>query len=568
MHLRMLASLVATTVVFGLALALLGFRDTGERYPVSSAAAATPAPKAEKPNIVVVMADDMRADDVRFMPSLRTLVTDRGLKFRNSFSPYPLCCPSRSSLLSGQYAHNHKVFDNNAPFGFGGFDDSRTLATSLRDAGYSTGFIGKYLNSYGIARSRVTGEHSWTYVPTGWSDWYATLQRPPRLKDRYPSGGTYDYFHPIFNVNGRADDTHKGEYQTNLLGRFGRKLVQKYSGVDQPFFLLISSLAPHDGRPHESDDVDSTLGIDGRVSTFKTPARPNSVKGRFDAVVHGSPGLPAKGGPSEDDVSDKPLALRRLEMDESERELATALTRQRAESLVVLDQQVRRITKTLRKQGELENTVFVFTSDNGFFLGEHRLRTGKRMGYEPSIRVPLVIAGPGIPHGVRDDPATTTDLTATILDLAGAQAPRRADGRSLVPSFEADRGWSAPVVTEGVATGPPPPYDPRSEDRGFTDPRTTIGIRTSRYKLIRDVSGTVELYDLDEDPNELVSVADDPKYREIQKQLTTLWHRFKDCAGQECTAPLPESLAASPAETTASTKLQSDGVLARYGLTF
>ena len=562
---RILTSLVATAVATALTLSLMGLGGTSEPPPVSRAASETDA--AAKPNIVVVMADDMRADDLRFLPSLRKLVTARGLKFRNSFSPYPLCCPSRASFLSGQYAHNHKVLENTAPFGFGSFDDSRTVATALKDAGYRTGFVGKYLNNYGIDRSRVTGEHSWRYVPNGWTDWYAAVQTPRRLLDRYPDGGTYDFFHTIFNVNGRTDDSHDGEYQTNVLGRFSRKLVTRYSRADDPFFLYLSALAPHRGRPHEPDDVDYIRRSDGRISEFRTPARPDWVKGRFDDEIRRSPGLPANGGPSEVDVSDKPQAFRKPELNPSEQSLATALTRQRAESLAVLDVQIRRLEQALRERGELDQTVFVFTSDNGYFLGEHRIRTGKRMGYEPSIRVPLVIAGPGIPHGVRNDPTTTPDLTATILDLAGAEAPRPADGRSLVPSFAADRGWKAPVVTEGIVGGSPS-QDPLKEERGFTDPRTTIGIRTARFKLIRDVSGTVELYDLDIDPNELDSVADDPQYREIRQQLTRLWHKYKDCAGPACSAPLPPGLALSPDATAASTKAQSEGVLARYGLVY
>jgi len=514
------------------------------------------------------MADDMRADDLRFMPSLRKLVTARGLKFSNSFSPYPLCCPSRASFLSGQYAHNHEVFDNDAPFGFGSFDDSRSVATALQDAGYRTGFVGKYLNNYGIDRSRVTGERSWNYVPAGWTDWYASLQRPRRLNDRYPDGGTYHYFNTIFNVNGRTDDSHKGEYQTDVLGRFSRKLVTRYSRTKDPFFLYLSALAPHSGRPHEPDDVDSIRRPDGRAFEFKTPARPDWVKGRFDDQVLRSPGLPTINGPSEADVSDKPLAFQNPELNRREYHLATELTRQRAESIAVLDNQIERLVHTLRERGELDQTVFAFTSDNGFFLGEHRFRNGKRMAYEPSIRVPLVIAGPGIPHGVRNDPAKTPDLTATILDLAGAQAPRRADGRSLVPSFAADRGWTAPVVTEGVIGGSANLYDASKQQHGFTDARTSTGIRTARYKLIRDASGTVELYDLDVDPNELKSVAADPEYAAIRSELTRLWRRYKDCAGAECSVPLPPSLAMSPAQTAASTKAQWEGVLARYGQAF
>ena len=116
-----------------------------ELVPVGS-----PPPKqSRRPNIITILADDMRTDDLRWMPDVRRLIADRGLTFRNSFSPYPLCCPARASLMSGQYAHNHHVFSHARPYGFQAFDDSYTMATALRDGGYNTGLIGKYLNGYG-----------------------------------------------------------------------------------------------------------------------------------------------------------------------------------------------------------------------------------------------------------------------------------------------------------------------------------------------------------------------------------------------------------------------------------
>ena len=133
---------------------------------------------APRPNIVMVMADDMRVDDLLFTPRLRRLVARDGLTFENSFAPYPLCCPARASFLTGEYAHNHGVFWHEPPYGFGSFDDSHTLGTALERAGYRTGFVGKYLNKYGVARSRVTGEASWHYVPAGWSDWIAAFENP------------------------------------------------------------------------------------------------------------------------------------------------------------------------------------------------------------------------------------------------------------------------------------------------------------------------------------------------------------------------------------------------------
>src|SRR3954447_16854081 len=189
--------------------------------------ASTPAAAAgTKPNIVMVMADDMRTDDLRFMPSVRRLLVGTGLNFRNSFSPYPLCCPARASFLTGRYAHNHHVYSHASPYGFESFDDHATLATALQQSGYQTGFVGKYLNGYGAEDSLVTGGPSFQYVPAGWTDWYGAVERP--AGSAYSSGGTYNYWHTLFNVNGRIDDTHAGQYQTDVLGRFARTLVHKY----------------------------------------------------------------------------------------------------------------------------------------------------------------------------------------------------------------------------------------------------------------------------------------------------------------------------------------------------
>jgi N-acetylglucosamine-6-sulfatase len=545
-----------------LAGALLGVQTVAGR-PGPAALASVVDPSSFQPNIVVVMADDARADDLRFLPAVNKVITDRGLTYRNSFSPYPLCCPARASFLTGQYAHNHKVLNNERPYGFAAFDDSATLATSLRAAGYNTAMVGKYLNLYGKVRSKVTGRPSLHYVPAGWSDWYVGLQPP---HGSHISGSAYDYFDTPFNANGKVDARHKGQYQTDVIGRFSRRLVRKYSRSDKPFFLYLSALAPHNGSPVEPDDASITWGSDDHGPP--SPARPNWVKGHFDDVVRKSPGLPLGGGPSERDVSDKPRILHRPDLTRKERHGEVTLTRQRAEALFVLDRQFARLVATLKKHGEYDDTVFVFTSDNGYFLGEHRLRSGKTKAYEPSIRVPLVIAGPGIPHGVRYDPAKTPDLSATIVDLAHAEPPHVPDGRSLVESFPGDAGWSFPVVTEAHDGGRFYTRASHRSARGFEDARTQVGLRTARWKLTVYSSGEVELYDLDSDPNELQNVAADPGYAGVLAELERVWWDYKDCAGEACQAALPDDLVATPDEEAESTQRQDAGVRMRTGVGF
>ena len=532
------------------------------RGPTSTPAAAA----GTTPNIVMVMADDMRTDDLRFMPSVRRLLVGTGLNFRNSFSPYPLCCPARASFLTGRYAHNHHVYSHASPYGFESFDDHATLATALQQSGYQTGFVGKYLNGYGAEDSLVTGGPSFQYVPAGWTDWYGAVERP--AGSAYRSGGTYNYWHTLFNVNGRIDDTHAGQYQTDVLGRFARTLVHKYHRSPRPFFLYLSAVAPHFGAPREKGDPVHVKRGGGGFTKIATPARPRWVRGHFDRRITRASGLPIGGGPSEADVSDKPRPMdSQPELSLEERYADRNLTRQRAEALLVLDREVARLVASLERTGEYKNTVFMFTSDNGYFLGEHRMRQGKIKPHEPSLRVPFVVAGPGVPHGERFDPVTTPGVTATIAQLAGATSrmPYAADGVSVVPSFESDRGWSVPVVTEGMESGRMFPVLPAAKAAGFHDARNTIGVRTPRYKYVRYSDGDAEMYDLDRDPNELKSVIDDPAYAGVRDQLFELWQEYKDCLGESCRAPMPQNLRRSPGANQIGTDTQSLGVERRYG---
>ena len=558
----LLGALVLAILVAGLTTS----SDLGARSAVEVPRMVTAAAASTKPNIVTVMADDMRTDDLRFMPAVRRLLVGRGLDFRNSFSPYPLCCPARASFLTGRYAHNHHVYSHKSPYGFQSFDDHATVATALQESGYQTGFIGKYLNGYGAERSLVTGGPSFRYVPSGWTDWYGAVERP--TGSPYRSGGTYNYMHTIFNVNGQIDDTHKGEYQTTVLGRFARSLVQKYHRSPRPFFLWFSAVAPHFGRPYEKGDPVHVKRGGGGFTRIATPARPRWVRGTLDRQIPRASGLPVDGGPSEADVSDKPRPMNtQPELSPQERYADRNLTRQRAESLVVLDREVARLVTTLKRTGEYANTVFLFTSDNGYFLGEHRMRQGKIKAHEPSLRVPFVMAGRGIPHGERFDPVTTPGVTATIADLAGATSrmPYPEDGLSVVPSIQQDRGWSVPVVTEGMESGRVFPTQPVLKAPGFHDARNTIGVRTPRYKYIRYSDGDAELYDLDRDPNELRSVLNEPAYADVRDELHQVWLDYKDCLGATCRAPIPKDLRRSPLRDQIGTNTQSSGVQRRYG---
>ena len=570
--------LVATAGFIGYASTQTTFTAKGSVTPPASTLVGQVAPRLaasnRRPNVVVIMADDMRADDLRFMPSVRRLMIRKGLRFSNSFSPYPLCCPARSSFLSGQYAHNHRVFSHRRPYGFASFDDRRTIATALRRSGYRTGFVGKYLNNYGVQKVRRSGRPSLRYVPPGWSDWHASIDHTAFPWSHRLSGSTYHYFDTTFNADGRLEP-HQGEYNTNVIGEKARKLIGKYSRKPAPFFLWVSSVAPHHGGPTESDDP-FVRTESGRRFKFKSPARPNWVKGRFNNQIRRGVGL-TRNNVSEADVSDKPAHIRRLhELSRQERRALRNTSRQRAESIYVLDREVASIIRKLKRAREYRNTVLVFTSDNGYFAGEHRKRDGKVLPYEPALRVPLVVAGGRIRHGVRHDPITTVDLPATIADYARVSLPGAADGISMVPTIRGgDRGWSRPVLTEAMVRLPTlgtsrrgvgmSPVNRSGRDPAFDTPLGGIGIRTSDYKFVRYSNGESELYHLRRDPSELTNLVDVPRYAGMVTEMRELWTRYRDCRGAQCRASLPRKWQVGSRELASRTGAQERLVRQRLG---
>ena len=500
-----------------------------------------------KPNVVVVMTDDMRVDDLRFMPTVRRELRDGGIEFRNSFSPNPLCCPARASFFSGQLSHNHGVISHLPPWGFRAFHDRGTIATALRRSGYRTALVGKYLNGYG-EQTRRDGSPSLRYVPPGWTDWYAAFD-PPR-GNPIP-GGTYNYLDQPLNHNGRIE-LHRHRYSTVTTGDIATSLVDRYSRRPDPFFMYLAFVAPHVGKPVEAGDPSYTLPGGAREG-LPTPAVPAWVRGRFDRVITKAPGFGGDDDPSETDISDKPAYMQtRPEPNRSMELAALESARQRAESLYVVDLQVARLVRELKQRGEWDHTVLFLTSDNGFFLGEHRHLKGKIKPYEPSTRVPLLVTGPGLRTGTtRSDPVTTVDLTATVLELGRAipylTTDHPLDGTSrLTTLLDGDQGWRAPVVTEGHLWAALD--EPARRALGFTTKLSYVGIRTPRYAYMKYDRGYEELYDLRVDANEMTNVLEDPMYADVAAELRALWKEYADCAGPACRRDLPGDLRADPTE--------------------
>ena len=488
-----------------------------------------------QPNIVVIMADDMREDDLRYMPKTMQTIAARGVHFKNSFSPFPLCCPARASFLTGEYTHNHKVWSVADPYGFQALDDSATVPVWLQDVGYNTVFLGKYLNGYG-RQPMPNGSPSRDYVPPGWSDWRGSI-------DGSGDGGTYRYFDTTLNINGEAVG-NEGRYQTRLYGDHSVRIVEQYAASQRPFFLWASYVAPHHGAPNEPGDPKPVLRSDGKLQTFKTPARPDDVQGTLDDQVRHAPG--AEG---EADVSDKPFFIRGLPaLSKAEHKALLNITRQRAEAISALDDQVARTVRALKRTGELDNTIVVVTSDNGYFLGEHRMRQGKSLPYEPSLRVPMLIRGPQIPRGqVRNDPFLTIDHAPTFLAAAGAPTQDQLNGSNMLPGTRrGDRGWTRGVLTD---TGPRLVASNASESdnwlvegRGPKVTRFSTGVRTARYLYVDHGGRGKELYDLRHDPQELQNLAGRSDMAQIQRRLARVLDRMRDCVGTDCTAPLPKPL--------------------------
>ena len=540
---RWLLPLLAMAVVATLGACASTTRPTA---PTASAQGAGGAPPPivggarGRPNVLVIETDDMRSDELRWMPNVRRFIADRGLTFENSFAPYPLCCPSRSSFLTGKYAHNHHVLSHVPPWGFHAFDDSDTLATRLQSGGYATALIGKYLNGYGKQPIHGTDKPSLEYVPPGWSAWFAGsdhLWRPGETYRGTPMhGSTYAYFDLTQNIDGRIRN-FAGQYSTDVFAEQARSLMTLFGGEQRPWFLWFTPTAPHHGPPGEADDPAPSVRSDGGTTVWKTPARPDWVKGRFDAEITHGLGTPLTHS-AEADNTDKPLWLRKLpELSEEEKAAETTVTRQRAEALFALDRQIGEMLRTLRDTGQYDRTVIAFTSDNGYYLGEHRKRQGKIELHEPSLRVPFLIAGPGIPQGRRYDPITTVDMAPTIAAMAGIGPMPNADGIDMTSVIEhGDRGWNRPVVTEGLMGE----YPRSVRQTGFDSALNTRGIRLGRWKLTEYSTGESELYDLGSDPLELENLSGDPVYADVLAEMRELWLRYEDCAGKACAAALPQ----------------------------
>ncbi|RYB91696.1 hypothetical protein EUA93_16220 [Nocardioides oleivorans] len=441
-----------------------------------------------QPNIVFVLTDDMRDDDLDHMPITRRLLADQGMEFTDAISPHPLCCPARAQLATGQYAQNNGVQHNRGEHGgFQALDPTREASRWFRDAGYQTGFAGKFLNGY----------HPQDARPSGWTRWDALTR------------GTYDYVN--FTMTGDGTPTrYTDSYITTVIEEHTDDSIRDFAATGDPFLVYAWHLAPHYRITPEGGrslppamPQDRGTYADQRPASFDDPA--------FD----------------EADVSDQPRYLRNLPR--VDRDEVQAESSARLESLQAVDRAVGSLVQTLDDSGVLDDTYIVFSSDNGYSLGEHRY-TGKDVLTDEALQVPLVIRGPGIPAGTTSDlPVTLVDLPATFADLTGVQPQWTIDGTSLVPTLMGDEQPFRDTTL--IQTG-----------RTLGDGWSHRGVRTERYLYGTDGTEAF-LYDRLADPDGMVNVVDDPRYAEVRAALEQRRAQLVTCAGWTCNqvfGPLPE----------------------------
>jgi N-acetylglucosamine-6-sulfatase len=447
----------------------------------------------QRPNILFILADDLRASDLDYMPNTQNLLANQGVKFTKAWVTRSLCCPSRATILRGQYAHNHKVWVNVPPSGgFWRFHDrgleDSTIATWLDDAGYDTVLIGKYFSPYGFDRDGQYGPT--TYVPPGWDRWHA-------WEGKYRETDTeFDVNH-----NGQVVTYYRAlTHDTDLYTQTAERFIRDTAG-SAPFFMYLSPNAPH---------------------------YPSYYAPRHADLFSDTP-LPKPPSFNEKDVSDKPAWVRNKPLLSTKQvQGITTFHRDRLRALQSVDEMVGRLADALRDTGEISNTYIVLTSDNGIYLGEHRLRA-KAAAYNASSRVPLLVRGPSVPQGViRSQMVLNNDLAPTFADLGGVQVPSFVDGRSLKPLLTTSPpgSWRTAFLVEHRRSA--------EEHASVRAIPNYDAVRTSRYHYVEyPTTGEKELYDLNADPYELTNIyASAPPT--LLSDLKTRLEALKSCAGVEC----------------------------------
>lgn len=474
----------------------------------------TVLPQENRPNIILILADDLdeKLGTTQYMVNLKSLLKDHGTSIENFLITTPMCCPSRINLFLSQFTHNHQVYNNEAPDG--GFPkfyetgrESSTIAVWLQAAGYRTALIGKYMNAYPLQDNR-------TYVPPGWTEWYS-----PARKNAYDG---YDYY---LNENGTLIPypPTQENYFTDVQSAKAVDFIKRAKVDNVPFFLYLSPFAPHEPA------VAATRHLE-LLPDIQAPRTPSF---------------------NEADVSDKPYNLSANPLlDEEDMKRIDEIYRNRVLSMLAVDEMIAQIINTLEETQQIENTYVIFTSDQGFHLGQHRLLQGKSSFYEEDIVVPFTVRGPNIPEGHQIQNVLTgiIDIAPTILDWAGVVPPDSVVGQSFASILQEQvppETWRDVFYLETYAF---------SEEDALFENKANInllnffsvllpqkesalprwaGLRTLEYTYISHPDGFIELYNLQNDPYQIDNLATvtDPTI------LAMFAERVKDlgiCEGQVC----------------------------------
>jgi arylsulfatase A-like enzyme len=351
-------------------------------------------------NVVFILTDDMTSSELAGMPNVQSLIGGQGTTFNSAYVSFPLCCPSRATMLSGQYMHNHGVRGNFPPNGsWFRFrpHESNDLPVWLQDDGYYNVHIGKYMNGYATVDGTLP-------VPQGWDEWYGKISEDALYFDYNLIEKTAPSATPRITFYGDQPT----DYQTDVFGGRAEDFVQDSAVSRQPFWLNL---------------------------WFNSPHGPFDPAPRDLFRLSGSP-LPKLPGFNEKDVRDKPKWLRNRSRSHCKKQIKVIDNerRRQQEQLISVDQAVGKIVQALQSKGVLDDTYIIFASDNGLFRGEHRIASGKYLPYDPAARVPLLIRGPGIPPGgVSNELVWNGDIAQTIDQIASGSDNPAADGRSSCP---------------------------------------------------------------------------------------------------------------------------------------
>src|SRR3954454_6860989 len=506
-------------------------------------------------NVVFILTDDMTTSELSAMPNVQSLLAGHGTSFNEAYVSFPLCCPSRATMMSGQYMHNHNVRGNFPPnCSWIRFTPHETndLPVWLQDNGYYNVHIGKYMNGYPTGTPAYPPPQSNTFpVPPGWDEWYGKVSEDALYFNYQLIEKTGPSAIPHLTFYGDQPT----DYQIVAFANHAVNFVGDSGVSKQPFWLNLWFNSPHgpfDPAPHD---------------LFRLSGTP----------IAKLPGF------NEKDITDKPKWFRKQAKKRITRKQARLIDNERRrqeEQLLSVDQAVGRLVQTLQDKGILDDTYIIFSSDNGFFRGEHRIATGKYLPYDAAAKVPLIVRGPGIPAGGGSNEVVWNgDIPQTIQQIASGSQDDSLDGRSFLPFAQQPALRSTrPVLLEGdTGPGGTGAESAQSASARAREARVHVAgrkgvnnleqetdaiksatntdsapayrsIRTDRYEYTVYANGQTELYDMKRDPAQLRSLATDPRYRYVRRWLFDHLAPLSTCAGAACRVdigpdplPLPKS---------------------------